>query len=150
MHVGGATDCCREPNFLLTALSAVRADHKYAHYSVPALRALKQGVPVLQQVVSFSEMAAIGFAYQHAKKFCDTHDLLDQMYKLPWADIAFVIRGCFFHDMIVEIPARNGDAITWRDVELRRADHEGKPLSRQYTFDSKHVFQLLDDMGQRP
>jgi hypothetical protein len=47
--------------------------------------------------------------------------------------------------MRLDIPARNGGIVKWRDIELRRVDHHGKPLTRTM-FSAEHAYQLLGDM----
>jgi len=135
----------------LIAAIEEKPDPHYDYYTGPTTRALRLGVPMLQQAVAFSEMAAIGFAYQHAKKFCDLFALRDQLHKLAWADLAFIVRGCFFHDMLVKFPIRRGkplEIVRWNDVELRRSDHENKALSREHHLTGRKVHELLDAMVQ--
>jgi hypothetical protein len=80
-----ATYLC-EPVVLADALEQVRTtdNTKLGFFAVPARRALEQrGTRALSQAVLMSEMAAIGFAHEQAKKFCDDHRLDAQRRALP-------------------------------------------------------------------
>jgi len=113
----------------------------------PALRALADGIPILGQTVAFSEMAGVGFVYEQARLFCTSHGILEsRLFKLPWSDLAWVLRTTFFHNGRVQWRKGAPDTIHWRSLKWDRSKVEGNLIERGSMISQEEIFQLMIDI----
>jgi len=111
-----------------------------------ARRALADGLPILGQVVAFSEMAGIGFVFEQARKFCREHGVLEKMYKLPWAELGWILRTTFFHDGRVQWRPGAPDVVRWRELTWEKAKAEGQLIERGPMITQEQIFRLMTDI----
>ena len=117
-----------------------------AYIRAPAVAAIQHGGSFFAQAVAMLEISMIGCAFEHAKAFCNTHEIYrSHLEKQPWFRFARVIRNAMLHDMHLECAP--GEVVEWNGLRIDETMN-GQRIDRRGFLQPAKAYQLLAEIAE--